>query len=251
MFRVKRGQKGFTLIELLVVIAIIAILAAILFPVFARARKAAQRTSCLNNLKQLGTAINMYMQDWDNKYPLVRCFIPDIPVNNPNIWNWGNATSLPDGTTSVNASAWPTDWRAVIATYVKNDKIFYCPAVGSDGRWTAGGVSISLGKTSYIYNVFCYGAPPGGSNTYRLIASKPEDICERPADAPLVWDAVSGFAPTAGAEAQIAHDDTINVLYADAHVKNVSLDPADSALRGTSGYGAHFWGKWGAAGWLY
>lgn len=63
----RRG--GFTLIELLVVIAIIAILAAILFPVFARAREKARQTSCLSNLKQLGTAFMMYVQDYDERTP--------------------------------------------------------------------------------------------------------------------------------------------------------------------------------------
>ncbi len=61
-------RKGFTLIELLVVIAIIAILAAILFPVFARAREAARATSCASNLKQLGTAVAMYVQDYDGRF---------------------------------------------------------------------------------------------------------------------------------------------------------------------------------------
>lgn len=58
-------DRGFTLIELLVVIAIIAILAAILFPVFAKARERARQTACVNNLKQLATATNLYYQDWD------------------------------------------------------------------------------------------------------------------------------------------------------------------------------------------
>ena len=65
----RHGRRGFTLIELLVVIAIIAILAAILFPVFAQAREAARRTACMNNEKQMGTAVMMYTQDFDEVMP--------------------------------------------------------------------------------------------------------------------------------------------------------------------------------------
>src|SRR5688572_3397207 len=67
--RLTRSVAGFTLIELLVVIAIIAILAAILFPVFARARENARRSSCQSNLKQLGLGWHMYVQDFDGRMP--------------------------------------------------------------------------------------------------------------------------------------------------------------------------------------
>lgn len=65
-------KQGFTLIELLVVIAIIAILAAILFPVFARARENARKSSCQSNLKQIGTGLMMYVQDYDETFPTER-----------------------------------------------------------------------------------------------------------------------------------------------------------------------------------
>src|SRR5512142_2638021 len=84
-----RGRKAFTLIELLVVIAIIAILAAILFPVFAQAREAARKTSCLSNTKQLGLAVMQYVQDYDESYPMNSWDTPplglkDTDSGNPN-----------------------------------------------------------------------------------------------------------------------------------------------------------------------
>jgi prepilin-type N-terminal cleavage/methylation domain-containing protein len=84
-------RLGFTLIELLVVIAIIAILAAILFPVFGRARENARRSSCQSNLKQIGLGILQYNQDFDERFP------PDAQMNMP---------FVVDGTT-ITEVAWP------------------------------------------------------------------------------------------------------------------------------------------------
>lgn len=86
-------RRGFTLIELLVVIAIIAILAAILFPVFAQAREKARQTSCISNTKQIGTAVYMYVQDYDETFPFSDNFaviIPNSPVQGGYQY-WGDA----------------------------------------------------------------------------------------------------------------------------------------------------------------
>ena len=109
--RMKRS--GFTLIELLVVIAIIAILAAILFPVFARAREKARQTSCLSNLKQLGLGSQMYKQDYDETH-----FVDRMPTTNPPAA--GGPYAGCDG-----QSYW---WGDAIQPYIKNRQLFICPS---------------------------------------------------------------------------------------------------------------------------
>ena len=106
-------KRGFTLIELLVVIAIIAILAAILFPVFAKAREKARQTSCLSNLRQMGTAFTMYAQDYDENYMLMGVFIPALAV---------------PGTGGTADGNWTNWWRYELSPYAKNFQIFLCPS---------------------------------------------------------------------------------------------------------------------------
>jgi prepilin-type N-terminal cleavage/methylation domain-containing protein/prepilin-type processing-associated H-X9-DG protein len=103
---------GFTLIELLVVIAIIAILAAILFPVFARARAKARQTACLSNVKQLGLATEMYTQDYDEM--LV-----------PSAHRPPSGGGSPPNTAPI--------WPAYIRPYVRNEQLFVCPDAKSQG----------------------------------------------------------------------------------------------------------------------
>jgi prepilin-type processing-associated H-X9-DG protein len=91
-----------------VVIAIIAILAAILFPVFAQAREKARQTSCVSNLKQIGTALLMYVQDYDERYP--------------------NRRFEPFDTSNNNARYDDNSWRSVIQPYVKNRQLLTCPS---------------------------------------------------------------------------------------------------------------------------
>lgn len=102
-------SSGFTLIELLVVIAIIAILAAILFPVFARARAAARKASCISNQKQISLAGLMYLQDYDEIHvPRQLLNIFGTTWGSPNLYHVGN-------------------WHALLMPYVKNQDVFLCP----------------------------------------------------------------------------------------------------------------------------
>ena len=128
-------RNGFTLIELLVVIAIIAILAAILFPVFAKAREKARQTSCLSNTKQIGLAIMQYMSDYDQRLPYNR-----------------NAISNIGGTDEAIL------WQRAIEPYCKNWQMFECPS--RPGRWaSACGTSnwpslptVKYGLSAYVMN---------------------------------------------------------------------------------------------------
>ena len=105
-------KRGFTLIELLVVIAIIAILAAILFPVFARAREKARQTACLNNVKQMALALQMYAQDYDETI----CY----------------AQHRFGGTVGTKY------WYQVLDPYIKNEQIHVCPSKNADAATTVG-----------------------------------------------------------------------------------------------------------------
>lgn len=129
-------KRGFTLIELLVVIAIIAILAAILFPVFARAREKARQSACSSNLKQLGLAFTMYCQDYDEMTP--------IGYN---------------GQTGDTNPWWYKSWRARIYPYVNNYQLFICPSKPMTLPPTGYG---SYGINAYI------GETGGGGGRYSL-----------------------------------------------------------------------------------
>jgi prepilin-type N-terminal cleavage/methylation domain-containing protein len=128
-----KKARGFTLIEMLVVIAIIAILASVLFPVFARARENARRSSCLSNLKQLGLAMMQYSQDFDEK--MVPGFI-DHGV--------AGAYTLPNGA----AGSRYMQWYHMLYPYMKNIQIMNCPSE-PDVVWTTGSYT---GRIPYGYN---------------------------------------------------------------------------------------------------
>ena len=138
---------GFTLIELLVVIAIIAILAAILFPVFAQAREKARQTSCLSNCKQMGTALQLYVDDWDETMPFMTDFSKFI-LNWPEDQRKGLPCSTYGTSDWYNGLGNCYTWCDEIFPYVKNLKMYECPS----GR---------KGQMGYGYNMIVAGGVQG------------------------------------------------------------------------------------------
>lgn len=119
-------NKGFTLIEILIVIAIISILAAIVFPVFARARESARRASCQSNLKQFGLALQQYVQDYDSLYPYIAP--GTLAVTGRAAMGSGDFNDAYQDTPAANR------WDAgpvvkVLQPYTKSEQLAFCPSV--------------------------------------------------------------------------------------------------------------------------
>jgi prepilin-type N-terminal cleavage/methylation domain-containing protein/prepilin-type processing-associated H-X9-DG protein len=212
----RRHYQGFTLIELLVVIAIIAILAAILFPVFAQAREQARKTSCLSNMKQIGTATMLYVQDYDETYPmnLYMGFEPGPCVY--------------------------TAWTAIIP-YSKNTQLYACPSNPTALDFPPAMATISmpppctstprLKYISYMPNfaLMDWGEPSNifGPNNGRPVKSLA--IVEYPAET-AAWSDSSPSLPDAyfgmmDEPIQPRHHNVLNVAFADGHAKNMKAKP--------------------------
>lgn len=209
-----RGHSAFTLIELLVVIAIIAILAAILFPVFAQAREKARQTSCLSNLKQTGLATLMYVQDYDELFPLSIYLAAE--------------NNAPCSFTFYNA----------IVPYQKNADIMKCPsnpqALDMNLAWQNHGLpapckagGAPLRYLSYVYNfsIFEEGVPNAlfgaGANPPTALAE-----IEFPVETAMVYDgalltAGSGGCNLFDSPIDARHMNMVNSNFVDGHAKVV------------------------------
>jgi prepilin-type N-terminal cleavage/methylation domain-containing protein/prepilin-type processing-associated H-X9-DG protein len=222
----RNRKAAFTLIELLVVIAVIAIIAAILFPVFASVRGKSLQAVCLSNLKQIGQALQLYVQDYDEYLPIccswARAGSPDLVTST--CWQNGitNATSTD---TYLGPEQNPPRYvQELLNPYVKNAQIWFCPSVGRNQHW--------LGLPTYptyAYNGTTYwwhwytGWPrsPGDRGTVMISGmaiaaiSKPVEaavLVETPFNSPVK-------EPCTSLDVRPAHAKGLNVLYADTHAK--------------------------------
>jgi len=232
--------RGFTLIELLVVIAIIALLAAILFPVFARARENARKSSCLNNLKQIGIGLAQYTQDYDELF--IRSWYASDASS-------GNST-LPGST----PDRWK--WMDAIYPYIKSEQVFNCPSHSTTERYRFrdtnkyGSYSIN---TAYYSGGDSYKSPAGEwgtaiseveavSTTVWVLdgdANRFEFAWDLPAQNPsykitVTPPGITCNAGNCGGAGRARHLDTIGVAYVDGHVKAMS-GPALAELKTVGG----------------
>ena len=215
-------RRGFTLIELLVVIAIIAILAAILFPVFARAREKARQSSCQSNEKQMLNAVMQYMQDYDQTIPIGTWSKTGPDVKNPQtcgrVSTGCGRNRYAQGTNMSNPRSVTGLWlHTRLDAYVKNMQIWKCPSMGG---FT---VTDASQEISYISALsWCL-----ASNRVTLQNVQESALLLSPAEISFFGDAVSW--QIAGTPCRLVssrpdalhttHNDTTNVGYLDGHVK--------------------------------
>jgi prepilin-type N-terminal cleavage/methylation domain-containing protein len=134
-------RHGFTLMELLVVVAVIAMLAALLFPVFSHAREKARQVSCLSNLRQIGSAVLLYAQDYDETYPGG----PGLQV----LWVPGPEGDWENMPTPCCGNVARTSIAARLRPYTRADRIFYCPDDPMADRFFGGDRPPKLARHSY------------------------------------------------------------------------------------------------------
>lgn len=221
-------KKGFTLIELLVVIAIISILAAILFPVFARARENARRASCQSNLKQLGMGMMQYVQDYDETYPQMYWNTNGtVGVVQTQAGTPGRKYKVGYTSGSANQGYW-FSWMDAIYPYVKSLEIYDCPSnyfySTSADRYSGYGYSdaISGYKTNEYNNNVWPSAPYAALRTAAITRVAEITLLEdfnTYINAVMSPYTIGAGARTATDVIRTPHLAGANIAYADGHVK--------------------------------
>jgi len=221
----RAASRGFTLIELLVVISIISLLAAILFPVFSRARESARRASCLSNLKQIGMGVLQYTQDYDERYPANSRYWLDVQTD-PNM----PGAMFLSGTNDANTIHRMT-WMDFIYPYVKNSQVFICPS-NSDSVYASYGYQAAFGGDSnncanYIPAALC---PPNWTPLTLSTVNRPSEVVmisdynsARASFQMMPVYIQNAAANSANAHQVALHLDGGNALYGDGHVKWQSI----------------------------
>lgn len=209
----KPSRSAFTLIELLVVIAIIAILAAILFPVFGRARENARRSSCQSNLKQLGLAAIQYVQDYDERWPLQSDSVSTMGARG----GWMVFTSYPANAT---AGAFLPD-QGSLFPYTKNVQIFVCP---SDTPGQRSGNSYSANECLFtgrdsVNNLRLGKSLASFPETATIMMLGEEAYNATPTDPYPATTSTDDAHFTLGNNISSRHLSGLNVLFLDGHVK--------------------------------
>lgn len=220
---VVKNPQGFTLIEILVVISIIALLAAILFPVFSRARENARRTNCQSNLKQIALGINIYVQDYDGKFP---------HIGNPDTSTLG--------------------WAERLQPQLKSVQVFQCPSEMNEQN-------LLTDYTDYYYNLWLGNKPSGvpesiidyPANTIMNgdgNSTKSNYYCEG-VKGPFAGCGAgsSTGGPFDPASATVRHLEGANYSFVDGHVKWLKRDALMDANGTTVVNGTNYGFKFAAA----
>lgn len=212
-------NRAFTLIELLVVIAIIAILAAILFPVFAQAREKARQTSCLSNMRNLGTSILMYTQDYDESYP----------------------ESVDQSVTMSSVPYSYLLWSHRLYSYVKDPNIWRCPSNSKGVTASAYGTgavpdNVASGYKGIPDFTFTYSANlqimvPWWAPIFNGIPVATQATINEPSSKIMISETINNTeigAPWSGLNdwqygTYLGHMKKMNVIFADGHAKATSL----------------------------
>jgi len=243
--------SGFTLIELLVVVAIIAILAAILLPIFAQAIHAAKETHCQNNLLQIGRAMEMYRNDWEDFYPVAHNLHNDAYLWEPDQYHRGAAGGYAE-----------PFWWEVLQPYVKNKELFKDPLDKGTGLsfgqgydsmydfWKVKLAGAPYNRTNGLSCSYVWNGTLGWKDLWQLTGGKnwrPTSNCnyltmqkggpspkhqgmiQRPAVRYLCWDWI-GFWHRTRREGSAGYSAGWTVLFCDTHVKWVGWRDFDEVM---------------------